>query len=234
VRRAATVTLTAGVAGTATWALPAPAAHVPPLCDALGISRRAALGPGAVGLTFDDGPHPRGTPAVLEALDRAGATATFFVVGEQVRRDPGLVREVVAAGHRLGVHGDRHRSLLRMAPRTLRADLDRCSALVEELSGAPVSLYRPPYGIFSTGGLLEIRSRGWRPLLWSRWGRDWRQRATASQIADDVSSGCVAGDVILLHDADHYSTPGSWRCTVDALPGILGWLGKHGLRAVAV
>jgi peptidoglycan/xylan/chitin deacetylase (PgdA/CDA1 family) len=222
------------VAGLAAWAAPAPAAHVPALCDVLGIARRLDLGSGAVGLTFDDGPHRLGTPAVLDALAAAGASATFFVVGEQVRRDPGIVREVVAAGHRLAVHGDRHRALTLVGPRALRADLDRCAALVAELGGRPPERYRPPYGVFTPAALLEARRRGWTPLLWSAWGRDWRARASAASIAALATRAVRGGDVVLLHDADHYSAPESWRATAAALPRILDELAARGLRAVAV
>jgi peptidoglycan/xylan/chitin deacetylase (PgdA/CDA1 family) len=222
------------VAGLAAWAAPAPAAHVPALCDVLGIARRLDLGSGAVGLTFDDGPHRLGTPAVLNALAAAGASATFFVVGEQVRRDPGIVREVVAAGHPLAVHGDRHRALTLVGPRALRADLDRCAALVAELGGRPPERYRPPYGVFTPAALLEARRRGWTPLLWSAWGRDWRARASAASIAALATRAVRGGDVVLLHDADHYSAPESWRATAAALPRILDELAARGLRAVAV
>ena len=218
----------------AAWAAPAPAAHVPLLCDVLGIARRLELGSGAVGLTFDDGPHPQGTPAILDVLAAAGATATFFVVGEQLRRDPGVAREVVAAGHRLAVHGDRHRLLTLVGPRALRADLDRCAQLVAELGGRPAERYRPPFGVFSPAALAEARRRGWTPLLWSAWGRDWRARATADSIAAGATRAVGEGDVVLLHDADHYSAPGSWRATAAALPRILDALAARGLRAVAV
>jgi peptidoglycan/xylan/chitin deacetylase (PgdA/CDA1 family) len=221
-------------AGVAAWLVPAPAAHVPVLCDVLGIARRLDLGSGAVGLTFDDGPHRHGTPAVLDALAAAGARATFFVVGEQVRRDPGIVREVVAAGHRLAVHGDRHRALTLVGPRALRTDLDRCAALVAELGGRPPERYRPPYGVFTPAALIVARRRGWTPLLWSAWGRDWRARATAASIAELATRAVGGGDVVLLHDADHYSAPESWRATAAALPRILEELGARGLRAVAV
>jgi peptidoglycan-N-acetylglucosamine deacetylase len=224
----------AAAAGLAAWAAPAPAAHLPALCDVLGIARRLDLGSGAVGLTFDDGPHRLGTPAVLDALAAAGARATFFVVGEQVRRDPGIVREVAAAGHRLAVHGDRHRPLTLVGPRALRADLDRCAALVAELGDRPPERYRPPYGIFTPAALLEARRRGWTPLLWSAWGCDWRARATAASIAALATRAVRGGDVVLLHDADHYSAPQSWRATAAALPRILDELGARGLRAVAV
>ncbi|MEA2154717.1 MAG: hypothetical protein QOE11_857 [Solirubrobacteraceae bacterium] len=224
---------TLGAAATA-WGGPAPAAHVPLLCDVLGIARRLDLGSGAVGLTFDDGPHPQGTPAILQILAAAGAKATFFVVGEQLRRDPGSAREVVAAGHRLAVHGDRHRLLTLVGPRALRADLDRCAALVADLGQAAPEHYRPPFGVFTPAALLEARRRSWTPLLWSAWGRDWRARATAQSIADEATRCVGAGDVVLLHDADHYSAPGSWRATAAALPRILDTLAARGLRAVAV
>src|SRR6478609_7836693 len=75
---------------------------------------------GGYALTFDDGPHAQGTPAVLELLAAAGVHATFFLVGEQVRRNPSLAREIVAAGHGIGVHCERHRYLLRLSPAQTR------------------------------------------------------------------------------------------------------------------
>jgi peptidoglycan/xylan/chitin deacetylase (PgdA/CDA1 family) len=215
------------------WALPAPAAHVPPLCDALGLERRAAVGADGVALTFDDGPHPRGTPAILDVLAAHGATATFFVVGEQVRRHPGIIEEVVAAGHRLAVHGDRHVCQLRRSPRALVADADRCAALVQDVQPGPVTHWRAPYGIFSAVALPLGRRRGWTPLLWSAWGRDWRARATPADVARRVA-GAGPGDVVLLHDADTYSARDSWQVTAAALPRILDGFGGRGLRARAV
>ncbi len=223
-----------GALGLAAWAAPAPAAHVPALCDVLGIARRLDLGSGAVGLTFDDGPHPSGTPAVLEVLREAGARATFFVVGEQLRAHASVALEIVAAGHRLAVHGDRHLCTSLRGPRALRTDLDRCAALVEELAGTANTRYRPPLGIFSPLALSEAHRRDWTPLLWSRWGRDWAARATPVAIARRATQDVREGDVVLLHDADHYSAAGSWRRTAEALPRILDELAVRGLRAVAV
>src|SRR5207249_9278537 len=101
------------------WSLPAVAPLVPSLCRLLGVERRLEPGDGSVALTFDDGPHPEGTPAVLEELDRRGALATFFLVGEQVERRPALAAEIAAAGHRIALHGHLHRNLLRVPPRAL-------------------------------------------------------------------------------------------------------------------
>ena len=218
----------------AAWSLPAPAPHAPALCSLLCIPRRSDAAEGAVVLTFDDGPHPEGTPAMLDALERAGARATFFLVGEQVDRDPALAAEVAAAGHGIAVHGYRHRNQLRLTPGMVRSDTDRGLATIAEATGTAPSLYRPAYGIFSAGGLSAVRRVGLEPLLWSRWGRDWAASASADSVADRVTRGLGAGDVLLLHDADHYSVPGSWRATAAALPRVLEEIARRGLHTVAL
>jgi peptidoglycan/xylan/chitin deacetylase (PgdA/CDA1 family) len=189
---------------------------------------------GAVALTFDDGPHPEGTPAVLEALARAGASATFFLVGEQVERNPGLVGEIVAAGHGVAVHAHRHRLPLRLTPRAFLDDLVRAEATVAEAAGRRPVLYRPPYGKFSWTALAAVRRRGLAPLLWSRTGGDWTRRASVESIAAGVTRDVRAGDVLLLHDADTYGRAGSHRRTAAALPRVLEELERRGLDTVAL
>lgn len=220
-------------AAAAAWSAPAGAAHAPVLAGALGIARRAE-GARGVALTFDDGPHPAGTAAVLGVLERAGASATFFLVGEQVRRDPALAREIVAAGQAVALHGDRHRCQLRLTPRTLDEDLTRVAATVADATGHAPTLYRPPYGVFSTAGLALLRRRGWNGLLWSRWGRDWSARTTPAAIAARATRDLRAGDVVLLHDADTYSAAGSWRATAQALPAVLEAVERAGLHTVTL
>lgn len=214
-------------------ATPALAPVVPGIGSALGISLSQPESDG-VALTFDDGPHPQGTPVVLETLREQGATATFFLAGEQVARRPTLAAEIVAAGHRVELHCHRHRNLLRLGVREFLDDAERGRATIEEASGQAIADYRPPYGIFSAATLRAVRHRGWRPVLWSRWGRDWTRRATAASIARRSSSGIRAGDIVLLHDADYYSARGSWVRTAAALPLILGELESGGLRTVAL
>jgi peptidoglycan-N-acetylglucosamine deacetylase len=182
-------------------------------------------------LTFDDGPHPQGTPAVLEILREARQTATFFLAGEQVEKRPALAAEIVAAGHRVELHCHRHRNQLRLTPRALLDDAERGRAAIEEASGQAIADYRPPYGIFSGAGLAAIRSRGWRPVLWSQWGRDWTRRATATSIARKATNGIRPGDIVLLHDADFYSARNSWERTASALPRILEELTTRGLKS---
>jgi peptidoglycan/xylan/chitin deacetylase (PgdA/CDA1 family) len=199
------------------------------LRPALGIADRTLDGRG-YGLTFDDGPHREGTPAVLEALAARGVRATFFLVGEQVARNPGLAAEIVAAGHGVGLHCDRHRNQLRLGPRAVREDIMRGAARIEETTGRPIERYRPPYGIFNAAALALVRSSGWRPLLWTHWGRDWEARATPESIFQRLVGGEVAeGSVLLLHDADDYAAEGSWRRTAAALPRVLAELEARGL-----
>jgi len=219
--------LALATATAAAWSLPALACHVPPVAAALGVPRRGD-GTG-VAITFDDGPHVDGTPAVLAALQRAGATATFFLVGEQVRRNRRLAAEVASAGHVIALHGFRHRNQLRLSIGAIRDDLRRGAAAIEEATGVSPTIYRPPYGIFSAGGLVEVRGAGYAPWLWSRWGRDWRADATPEGIAAKATEDLEPGDVVLLHDADHYSAGGSHRRTAAALPLILEAVAARGL-----
>jgi len=215
----------------ASYLLPGLAQVWPRLRDALGVEDRTASGTGFA-LTFDDGPHAQGTPAVLDVLAAAGVRATFFLVGEQLRRNPALGAEIVAAGHAVGLHCDRHRNLLRLTPRQVREDIERAQATIEDLTGRTPALYRPPYGILNSSALRLARRRGWRTLLWSAWGRDWEARATPASIASRVTDGAGEGSVLLLHDADDYGAPGSWRRTAAALPRALEVLAGRGLQPV--
>jgi peptidoglycan/xylan/chitin deacetylase (PgdA/CDA1 family) len=207
------------------WLVPGLAPHTPPVAAALGIRRRLPVD--GVVLTFDDGPHPEGTPAVLEALD--GAPAVFFLVGEQVERHPALAAEIVAAGHEVALHGYRHRNQMRVTPAGLRSDLRRAVDAIGSATGRAPALYRPPYGIFTPAGLAQCRGAGWLPLLWSTWGRDWRARTTPAEIARLATLDLRGGDVVLLHDADWYSSAGSHTRTAAAVPRILEEIERRGL-----
>jgi peptidoglycan-N-acetylglucosamine deacetylase len=190
------------------------APHVPAAARALGIQRTVSDG---VAITFDDGPHPEGTPAVLDVLDEAGMKATFFLVGEQVERRPALAGEITARGHLVALHGYRHRPQPALPARVVRDDVARGAAAVEEATGAALGWHRPPYGLYSAAGLEAVRQRDLKPLLWSRWGKDWRRLTTPQRIAARAGAHVRPGDVILLHDADFYSSKGSHGRTVEAL-----------------
>jgi peptidoglycan-N-acetylglucosamine deacetylase len=215
------------------YLLPGLAAWVfPTLRGPLGVEDRTSSGAGYA-LTFDDGPHAQGTPATLEILAREGVPATFFLVGEQVRRNPTLAREIVAAGHAIGLHCDRHRNLLRLTPAQVRADIARARDTIERATERTVGLYRPPYGVLNASALRIARGHGWRTLLWSHFGKDWKANATPASIAELLTRDAGPGSVLLLHDADDYSAPGSWRRTVEAVPRALQTLAERGLQPVA-
>ena len=213
--------------------LPASAAVLPRAANALGIPTALPSVDGVL-LSFDDGPHPQGTPAVLAALDQARAPAVFFVSGEQAATHPDLLREIAAAGHELALHGYRHQTRRQWSGKLLADDTQRALDTVSAAAGALPRLYRPPYGVFTLTGLLLIRGLDLQPLLWSKWGRDWERRATTTTITDHVTAGIRAGDVVLLHDADHYGARGSWRATAAALPEIAERITAAGLQAASV
>jgi peptidoglycan/xylan/chitin deacetylase (PgdA/CDA1 family) len=169
---------------------------------------------------------------VLEVLARAGARATFFLVGEQVERRPSLAAEIVAAGHLVAVHGYRHRLQLRLSSSAVREDLTRAASVISDATGTAARWHRPPYGIYSPAGLAAARSLELAPLLWSRWGKDWRKFTTPARITRRATRRVGNGDVILLHDADFYSSAGSHERTVAALPDVIARLKSLGLATV--
>ena len=187
---------------------------------------RAAVSPGLAGvgrsgnvaLTFDDGPDPDGTPAVLDALNRLGWTATFFMLGEQVARYPEVAAAVVTAGHEAAVHGFSHRNHLARGPVDVHRDVARAASVITATTGVRPIWFRPPYGVLTLGSLIAARRAGLRPVLWTAWGRDWEARSPG-QIAGTVGCQLRPGGTVLLHDSDCAArVAGSWRCTVMALP----------------
>ncbi len=168
-----------------------------------------------VALTFADGPDTTSTPRFLACLEALDVRATFFVLGRHLG-DGALVREMSARGHEVGVHGWDHRPTLMHAPRRLADDVRRTRDLVEDLTGKPVSWYRPPYGLITSTSLWAAHSAGLRSVLWSAWGRDWEAGATASSVTALVSRQLSPGGTVLLHDSDRTSAPESWRATLGA------------------
>ncbi|WP_406194062.1 polysaccharide deacetylase family protein [Kitasatospora sp. NBC_01560] len=209
----------------------APAAvRLPPVRRTL--ARRTAgygTAPGHLALTFDDGPDRRSTPYVLDALDELGARATFFLLGTMLERAPDLGRELVARGHEVAVHGWYHRSQWYPAPARDLRELRRATEAVTELCGARPLWYRPPYGVLTAGPALAAHRVGLRTVLWTAWGRDWTEDATAASVHATARPGLTAGATLLLHDSDCTSAPGSWRATLGALPLIAAHCRRRGL-----
>lgn len=185
--------------------------------------------PGGVALTFDDGPDPRGTPAVLDALADLGWTATFFMLGSQVRTHPGVARAVVLAGHEVAVHGDVHDNHLARSRSWVEHDTARACGEITAATGVVPRWTRPPYGVLTGGTLAASRTHGLRPVLWTAWGKDWEARGPR-RVAATIARGLDDGGTVLLHDSDCTSRPGSWRSTVAALPLLAEQLAQRGLE----
>jgi peptidoglycan/xylan/chitin deacetylase (PgdA/CDA1 family) len=196
---------------------------------------------GHVALTFDDGPDPASTPAFLDALDDLGWRATFFMLGRMAAAHPELAAEVSRRGHEVAVHGYSHSNHLFRGPAWARRDVLAARDLLGEVTGAPMGWLRPPYGALAASTLSAARAAGLRPMLWTTWGRDWREEATPESIVADVTATLVPGATVLLHDSDCTSARDSWKNTLAALPGLaerwaaggleVGPLREHGLAA---
>jgi peptidoglycan-N-acetylglucosamine deacetylase len=220
-------------------------AHAGPGITGLGPVRRAAFGRlageghrGHVALTFDDGPDPATTPDFARLLAQRGVTATFFLLGELAAQAPGLVADLAAAGHEIGVHGWEHRYLTRRGPRATLDDIRRATDLIEGAAGRRPRLFRPPYGVLTGGALLAARRLGLTPVLWGAWGREWTPGATPATVYACLAAGLHGGVTVLLHDSDCTSPAGSAHAALGALPRLLdacaaqglavGPLGQHG------
>ncbi|MFE2063088.1 polysaccharide deacetylase family protein [Streptomyces sp. NPDC059467] len=211
------------------------AAHAAPVISTLGplrnrtMPRLAGRGrPDHIALTFDDGPDPLSTPFFLRLLAERRVHATFFLLGREARRSPGLVREIAAAGHEIAIHGWLHRPLLLRGPRATYDDLARARDTVADITGRRPTLFRPPYGVMSTAAHLTTRRLALTPVLWTSWGEDWTARATPESVHRTVTSDLDGGGTVLLHDSDCTSAPAAWRSTLGALPRILDTCEQRG------
>ena len=207
-----------------------------PGITAIGPVRRHLLGrlagygdAGHVALTFDDGPDPRSTPDFLDLLARRDARATFFMLGSMTAAAPGLAAEVAAAGHEIAVHGWEHRYLTVRGPRDTFRDLARARDAIAEATGQVPAYFRPPYGVLSGAALVAARRLGLRPLLWTCWGREWVQGATAESVSGTLCRNLSGGGTVLLHDSDSTAPPGASRRALDALPWLLDECARRGL-----
>jgi peptidoglycan/xylan/chitin deacetylase (PgdA/CDA1 family) len=153
-------------------------------------------------LTFDDGPHPEITPAILAHLERFGARAIFFVVGREAEKRPDLLREIMARGHRLGNHSYSHPNDHVLPFRAYRRDLIRCQETIANAVGSEPRVFRPPLGILSLASLTASRSLNLRCMLWSVEGGEWGDRRSEDSpaIAERLASTVAPSDIVLLHD----------------------------------
>ncbi|MEW5900107.1 MAG: polysaccharide deacetylase family protein [Acidobacteriota bacterium] len=152
-----------------------------------------------IALTFDDGPQPLYTPALLEVLDRGGVPATFFLVGKNVEMHPELARRIVRAGHEVGNHSYSHSFLLLSSEDKIRREILRTDELLRSIDGAAPRFFRPPAGLFSNRMLDIAEDLGYRAVVGDVYPRDPHYPGRR-KIVRRVLERVAAGSIIILHD----------------------------------
>ena len=187
---------------------------------------------GEVALTFDDGPDPLVTPQVLAQLDAAGARATFFCVGDQLRRHPDLARDIVRRGHHVENHTDTHPNLFAaMGWRRMAQQVAGGQAAVEAVTGRAPRFFRAVAGLRNPWLDPILARQGLRLAAWTRRGYDTRT-GDAEAVYQRLTRGLAAGDVLLMHDGHAARTPSGQPVVLAVLPRVLAALQAQGLRCV--
>ncbi|MBE6530318.1 MAG: polysaccharide deacetylase family protein [Ruminococcaceae bacterium] len=158
-----------------------------------------------IALSFDDGPHPRLTPKILEILKRYNIHATFFMIGKNVRDYPETAKLVAKDGHEIGNHTDSHIRLCGLGKKRVERELEECSLQIQKVCNQTPGLFRPPEGAVDTAVLSAANDKEYRVILWSIDTRDWESKNEGA-IVRRVLSSVKPGDIILMHDFISYNS----------------------------
>lgn len=182
-----------------------------------------------VALTFDDGPHPKYTPQILDILAEYGVKATFFMVGSNAEYYPQLVKRVLAEGHEIGNHTQNHYHTVHMSNEELTRDILACSKTLSKFTdGTPPKLFRPPEGVFNEEIKALCSQEGYTLVMWSVDTRDWAHTPVPDIVAN-VRAHAQDGAIILMHDFIGKKSP-----TPTALRQIIPMLQGAGYELVTV
>jgi peptidoglycan/xylan/chitin deacetylase (PgdA/CDA1 family) len=198
------------------------------------LARLPPTGRNEVALTFDDGPDPETTPAVLDILDRFGAFASFFCIGTRAEAYPALVRDIVRRGHSVENHTNRHpHRFAAMSWSEMRGEVGAAQDTLTRLAETPPVFFRAPMGFRSP--LLEpvLARQGLRLVSWTRRALDGL-RGDPVAAATRLRRGLAAGDVLLLHDGRAARAPDGRAVVISLLPDLLALLAARGLRSVTL
>jgi peptidoglycan-N-acetylglucosamine deacetylase len=180
----------------------------------------------AIALTFDDGPHPELTPKLLDLLAKLEVTATFFVVGQQASQHPGLIRRMVAEGHQVANHTWFHHDPQRLSPLALAAEVKETRALLEDLTGEAITLFRPPKGELTWEKIRTLWTLEQSIALWNIDPKDFAMKCPDDIAAWQAKYRPAPGDIVLFHD-NH-----PWAMTV--LPQLVGETRAAGLGLITL
>jgi peptidoglycan/xylan/chitin deacetylase (PgdA/CDA1 family) len=184
-------------------------------------------------LTYDDGPNDPDTMRLLEVLARHGVIATFFLIGRYVQQRPGIVRELVKAGHVIGNHTFTHPLLTFKPAAEVRAELEGCARALADAAGTHSNLFRPPFGGRRPAVFRIARQMGLEPVMWNVTGYDWNA-PSAEQIERKVTERVRGGDVVLLHDGGHLRMGADRSHTVTATGRLIARYKGEGFEFVTI
>jgi len=182
--------------------------------------------PGELALTFDDGPNPAFTPQLLDILASHDVRATFFMLGSRAQTQPALVRQIAAAGHLIGNHSWSHPNLALSSSSRIEDELSRTSEAIEEITGAPVRFFRPPFGARRPAVLRIAKRLGLTPVLWNAMTSDWEDPSADAIVGrlihtiDKVAGRGRAANIV-LHDGGHRSPTANRAPSVSATDKLL-------------
>ncbi|QUH25847.1 polysaccharide deacetylase family protein [Serpentinicella alkaliphila] len=184
-----------------------------------------------IALTFDDGPHPRFTPQILDLLKEYDAKGTFFVLGKHVKVYPEVVERIKIEGHEVGNHTYTHIDVTKSSYWKIKKEFEDTQNIIYSVTGSKPNIFRPPFGFINNAALHIVQEGGSRIILWSpnQDPNDWRSPGIDS-IVKHVLSNIENGNIILLHDY----IPEKNSHTVEALKRILPELTKEGYRFVTI
>jgi peptidoglycan-N-acetylglucosamine deacetylase len=217
-------------------------AAVDPRSQLFGATIRSTAAPLQLALTFDDGPNPAVTPALLDLLDKYSARATFFMIGRFVRECPGLAREVAFRGHLVGNHTQTHRNLFWLSPRAVQNELQQCQTVLLEVIGAEAKVFRPPFGLRNPWVVSTARDLGMQTCMWTAIPGDWREKSVEwltarmrpiARNAEDAAQR-ASGEILCLHDGAHRQLNGDRTRTLEALEYWLPRWRDLGLKFVTI
>lgn len=175
-----------------------------------------------IALTFDDGPHPKYTIKLLDGLKERNVKVTFFIIGENAKNNPDVIKRIYEDGHTIGNHTFSHVQLTCISEDKAIKEIKETNNLIKELTGTEPKYIRPPYGLYSDA---LKRETNLKPVLWNVDPRDWSVLNTQS-VVKHVVKRAKDGDVILLHDI--------FDTSVDAALQIIDELKKQGFEFVTV
>lgn len=186
---------------------------------------------GIVALTFDDGPDPEVTPAVLEMLEAAGARATFFCVGRRAEASPDLIAEIRARGHGVENHTWSHPNEFALrGPRAMGREIERAQRALEDPSAGPPRFFRSVAGMQNPWLATTLARAGLRLVSWTRRGFD-TVSSDGARVAARLERGLAAGDILLLHDGNSARDRSGRPVVLEALPRVLDRMSREGLRS---